>query len=598
MPDFECDYVSVGGNRNSAASSWSRRSSCLAFGADQNVALWYPLRDIGKGVEATLRGHAEKVTAVAFMHETGSQPEVLLTGAADGIVKSWMYSEQELAWTETSSLKAHAGAINVVTTYRASSVFVTGGADAKCRIWKWTKNAVSDIKTIELKPRFIPLTLALGSFGGILETENLFLAVGGTRNNIQVYSLENIIVSPEVVLQANLVGHEGWIRSLCLKEQPNGELLLASGSADKYVRLWKFQKEIANLVNGHNNTQGFTFSSQSLTAKVEKISAGDITYRITFEALLLGHEDWIYSASWSPVPGSLKLLTASADGSLSIWEPDPASGIWVSTSKLGDISVQKGATTATGSAGGFWTGLWSRDGTAVTCLGRTGAWRLWRYNAEADYWDQVYAISGHTCSVNGLSWLQKGACLLSTSSDQTTRLHASWKQTEHETWHEFARPQIHGYDLNCVATINDYQFCSGADEKLLRVFDEPEEVANLLEKLTGRPKPTNTSLPAAAAVAVLGLSNKAVDDLDTAPEPSDDPQKPSDHNPEILPPTSLDLSAPPIEDILARHTLWPEHEKLYGHGYEICEAASSQEEGYLATACKASSLDHAVSTLR
>ena len=54
------------------------------------------------------------------------------------------------------------------------------------------------------------------------------------------------------------------------------------------------------------------------------------------------------------------------------------------------------------------------------------------------------------------------------------------------------------------------------------------------------------------------------------------------------------MNHPPLEDHLSRNTLWPEIEKLYGHGYEISALAASHDGSLVATACKASSLDHAV----
>src|SRR5712664_2673724 len=44
----------------------------------------------------------------------------------------------------------------------------------------------------------------------------------------------------------------------------------------------------------------------------------------------------------------------------------------------------------------------------------------------------------------------------------------------------------------------------------------------------------------------------------------------------------------------AIYALWPEHEKLYGHGYEISAVAANHDRSLVATACKASSIDHAV----
>jgi elongator complex protein 2 len=38
------DFISVGGNRHPAAADWDReKSGLLAFGADNNIALWDPL---------------------------------------------------------------------------------------------------------------------------------------------------------------------------------------------------------------------------------------------------------------------------------------------------------------------------------------------------------------------------------------------------------------------------------------------------------------------------------------------------------------------------------------------------------------------------
>ena len=38
-----------------------------------------------------------------------------------------------------------------------------------------------------------------------------------------------------------------------------------------------------------------------------------------------------------------------------------------------------------------------------------------------------------------------------------------------QTWHEVARPQIHGYDMQCVAMTTSLQYVSGADEKVSQV---------------------------------------------------------------------------------------------------------------------------------
>jgi elongator complex protein 2 len=602
----ENEYYSVGGNRHSGAADWSVASGLLAFGADQNVAIWSMLDDgdSGHGIVALLAGHSSKVTAVQFV----SLPQhdgCLVTGSANGEILVWRRLDHATKrWICSERLAAHDGTVNTIATLGRgqSDVFVTGGADATVKLWKLGEGKPEALSTLSLEPRYIPLTLAMGLLpGGATQQESAFLVVGGTRNDIQVYAVDGLASGPRFKLCATLTGHEAWVRSLAVTKHPDGGLLLASASQDKYVRLWRFESSDGTLPKQPlDSSRG---ASKTLSAKVQSVSSaadGSSAYNITFEALLLGHEDWVYSAAWSPAPlgsGPPQLLTASADGSLSIWESDPSSGIWISVSRLGEISGQKGATTATGSAGGFWTGLWSPDGGMVTCLGRTGGWRLWEYDPATQFWGQKHAVGGHVGSVNGICWAPDGSYLLSTSTDQTTRLHAEWKRpgTKKRSWHEFSRPQIHGYDLNCLASTTPHQFCSGADEKLLRVFNEPKDVASMLHRLCEIALPPNeTQLPETAAIPVLGLSNKAVDDSQAAADEDEGMEglDPATATTNVTGASLLDIEEPPNEDLLARHTLWPEHEKLYGHGYEISEASSS--EGILATACKASSIDHAV----
>ena len=599
MTLFQTEYIGAGANKSTSAADWSS-SGQIAYGADQNVALWTPSDDRSRGVSALLRGHTAKVCAVRFF--AGTLPDtgrVLLTGSGDGELRVWRLNKSAPDnWRCIASAKAHTGTVNAIaTTESSTSIFATAGADATVKLWRLrAEGVVSLVHTIALQPRYIALTIILGSFGPDTATKSLFLVAGGTRTSIQVYAISRLDGHPEHTLQATLAGHEGWIQSLAITAEGVGaqdaDLLLASASQDKYVRLWRFHRnddDVASEPKLLDQTNGVATFEQTLTSKIQTVEVADAWYSITCEALLLGHEDWVYTASWNPQAGSVQLLTASADNSLTIWEPDPASGIWISTTRLGEISGQKGATSATGSTGGFWIGLWSPDGRMVTSLAKTGSWRLWILDERQLFWTPRAGVSGHLGPVNDIAWARvdhQNSYLLSTGSDQTTRLHARWRRGGKESWHEFARPQIHGYDLNCIASIDPKQFVSGADEKLLRVFGEPRAVATILQRLSGLDSAAPDSLPEGASMPVLGLSNKAIERNEGGDPEGDELRRHADN--------LLETDQVPTEDMLARHTLWPEHEKLYGHGYEISAVAYEPQSRTLATACKASSVEHAV----
>ncbi|CCC10749.1 unnamed protein product [Sordaria macrospora k-hell] len=625
-------YLSAGANRYAAAADWGE-NGLVAFGADINVCLWNPSNTVG--ISQILSGHTAHVRAVKFLPRLQDEKSTyLISGGDDQSLRIWAVDGETGVATCVQTLQEHTAPINYLAALKIPvgstkrCIFVSGAADSTVKVWSLdvSSGQVTLLQTIKTAKK-----------------SSLRQQQTTTHNSNSPAS--------------HPPGHENWIRSLdFIREKPKSEaesdILLASASQDKYIRIWRIHQGSA-LSMPTSAASDASAAAAALTPgpanKIHKIKvegADPVTnkYCIMFEALLLGHEDWIYTARWCRSPtsttsdsgeGTLQLLSASADNSLSIWESDPESGIWITVARLGEVSREKGATTATGSIGGFWTGMWSPSGTTVITLGRTGSWRRWDWDSDDQAWKQNFAVSGHTRAVTGISWSRNGVYLSSTSSDQTTRLHAEWATnptssvtTSKRTWHEMARPQIHGYDLNCIDSLSSTSFVSGADEKLMRVFTEPKAVARMLNKLTGSSSALSSSefdsLPADAAnIPVLGLSNKAIDVIDDdadasaaaggTPDGGRGGDVTAQDRENMLDPASmvrksaLEIDHPPFEESLSRHTLWPEVEKLYGHGYEIsCLAvshptassstpSSGQKETHLiASACRAASLNHAV----
>ncbi|CAL8583103.1 Elongator subunit elp2 [Xanthoria parietina] len=597
MVGFRTEYIAAGGNRHPAAADWDAVTGLLAYGSDINVALWKPLDAGHEGVFALLCAHADIVNVVKFFYPATDWPPLLLSGSADQTVRLWQVdpSAQHL-YSPVGVLQGHAASINCLDVVPGRQVLASGAADATIKIWhldfKGHQWNTSLLQTIQTSPKFLPLTLCIS----VAKGDDLLLAAAGTQGSIHVYASKS---SRDLTHQATLTGHEGWIRSLAITTedaQPDSDLLLASASQDKYIRLWRCRQFHGSVSAEDQQLNGNIDFDSLLSNKTHRVQTRSGSYVLTFEALLLGHDDWIYTVSWQRIAGQLRLLSASADSSVSMWDSEAASGLWVCSTRLGEINAQKGSTTATGSMGGFCIGLWSPNGQSVACLGRTGSWRLWTYETDRGRWLQGVGVSGHTKPVMDIAWARDGSYLLSTGSDQTTRLHAKWISEGAASWHEFARPQIHGYDLNCIDAIGELRFVSGADEKLLRVFDEPKSTAELLSQFCGVESASRRALPEAANIPVLGLSNKA---LEASAEPLSGPRDQSDTDNTWQSARPGDRKTrksdyPPTEDDLARYTLWPEREKLYGHGHEVSAVAVSHNGLLIATACKASSLDHAV----
>ena len=370
-----------------------------------------------RGIYALLPGHTDKVNVVKLLSLEDSS-RVIISGSVDKTIIIWVEDKKfRTGFKILTILRDHSGSINCLAVHHGSNVFISGAADATIKVWRIAlarhgPAVVNLIDDIALQPRFFPLALALLTLDE--NQTSLALAIGGTKSIIQIYIIKNIKATISCNLKATLCGHEGWIRSLDFIHESwaRNDILLASASQDKYIRLWRLHDQTEAPRSAEDST--VVPSSKTLSNKAYNFDIGSRSYSITFEALLLGHEDWVYSATWKRVGSKLHLLTASADNTLSIWESSASSGVWIATTRLGELSAQKGSTTATGSTGGFWIGLWSPQGDSVVSLGRTGSWRLWKWDQVSRNWMQHSAISGHIRAGKAISWERDGAYLLST----------------------------------------------------------------------------------------------------------------------------------------------------------------------------------------
>uniref|UniRef100_A0A674DGQ7 Elongator complex protein 2 n=1 Tax=Salmo trutta TaxID=8032 RepID=A0A674DGQ7_SALTR len=418
------------------------------------------------------------------------------------------------------------------------------------------------------------------------------LACGGDDCRIHLYAQCNGQFRKVLSLQ----GHEDWIRGV---EWAYGDLLLASCAQDCLIRVWRL---VAKSRTKRNVQDERTIR---MTEDVFTLTQNDASsaFAVTLESVLAGHENKVYGVHWQPpvIKGgdqhqSLSLLSASMDKTMILWAQEEGSGVWVEQVRVGEVG---------GNTLGFYGCQMSPDGSMILAHAFHGALHLWtQSHGKEGEWSPGVVISGHFNAVQDLSWDPEGEFILSVGSDQTTRLLTPWKRKDQTqpTWHEISRPQIHGYDMQCLAMVGRFQYVSGADEKVLRVFRAPRNFVENFANISGTPlakllaSSDTVDQPEGASTPALGLSNKAVFQGDLAPKTNEeegtgfnsvsDQYQESYFHP-------LTLNEPPPEDHLLQNTLWPEVQKLYGHGFEMFCLASDSGRMVVASACKASKAEHA-----
>ncbi|XP_069675648.1 elongator complex protein 2 [Periplaneta americana] len=621
MDKFETVYVSSACNRTPHCVDWGR-NKLICYGASNSVALYDPkYADAGK-VVCVLCQHKGRVNCVRWIkHNDGSPETELVSVSSDCTAVVWTRTES-CNFLATSILKGHKNIVTVadgiylprghVGSGKQAVLVATASVDSTVKIWIRRENEDDFVcvQTLGFGTGFC-LSIRLCILPG---TNSVLLACGADDAKIHLFAesvtedkssdTEENSRPKQFVKVDSLVGHEDWIRAIDIALDDSGHLLLASSSQDSLIRLWRItpsdehvatrmRKPICELTLAEDIQPEEKF----FNIRVQDDAFPVRYFAVSLESVLAGHEGWVYGIDWHPSVYSeekqtytqpMKLLSSSLDKTIIIWEPDPSSGVWLESVRVGEVG---------GNTLGFYGSKFGPDGLSIMGHGYLGSFHLWSYSEELSSWEPGVTVGGHYGEVMDMQWEPGGQFLLSVSTDQTTRIHAPWIRDGHHkvTWHELARPQVHGYDMACLAVLSRYRFASGAEEKVIRAFQAPSNfVKNFhhickIESDKDIESSKALSIPEGASVPALGLSNKAVYDSEELPR---EERHVKDEYPEFYF-TPIDLKEPPAEENLLQNTLWPEVHKLYGHGYELFALAARHDGTLLASACKATTAEHA-----
>ncbi|XP_055328469.1 elongator complex protein 2-like [Paramacrobiotus metropolitanus] len=600
-------YLSAGCNTSPHCLTWGD-NGVLLYASDANIIVCDPhitdriKEGIAPGFQArhSLRNHSEPVNCVRWIKNcvTGLENE-FISVSSDKTCVIWSMTAENAGGNDVSLENRRFSVVQFMEAKAALQVgkatYIPGDTlkcllavadiDGVVNLWyRQDKVGFEIVKTIDFGRTLI---LDLDWVFCPVQQVNALLACGGDDGKIH---LSTLCINDNEITFANLTalsGHEDWIRCVEFSGVDQlGVIHLLSAGQDSTIRLWTI-----------NETVPEKKDDDDLWAKVNKkvmrLPGSSANYEVTYDTLIFGHEGWIYGAHWSPARPNgkdasqpLRIVSASMDKSIIVWQSQQdTGGVWTDIARMGEVG---------GNNLGFYGCQFDPTGNCLISHSYSGSLHMWRYDESADAWYPGVVCGGHYSSVNDIVWDSRGLYLLSTSQDQTTRLHAPWVHTDgerfQEEWHEISRPQVHGYDLVCLASTGFFSFASGADEKIIRLFEAPR---SFLENFSDISKVNvDKELPNAAegaAVPALGLSNKA---LSPAEEGQGDQRHPTDRYAEFsyVPVRS---SCPPPEEDLIQNTLWPETNKLYGHGYEISTLACNHAATLLASASRANHPEHA-----
>lgn len=371
-------YTSGACNRRPHSIDWGN-NGLVCYAINNAIAIYSPQRQV---ILTTLHKHENKINVCRWIKSKKSLEYELISASTDGTAIVWTKRNKEF------HCDLILNATDIITIVDAiyfpfdreqfdDLLICTGSTSGLIKLWTRQKDMEQCFQTLSFQ-RKLPMEARLS----FLLDENIpLLAVALEDFSIELYCMESLFTFVKVQV---LTGHQDWVRCMDFTNFPNNNsMLLASGSQDMTVRLWKFFREPEEKNN-------------ELKRKEQSFLVRNRQYKIVLESVLSGHEGWIFGVHWHKE--ELKLLSCSLDKSMIIWEPDMNSGMWIERLRVGEVG---------GNTLGFYGCKFSPNGNIILAHGFHGSFHSWEYSHENN-WVPRRVPGGHFSAVVDLCWDPKG----------------------------------------------------------------------------------------------------------------------------------------------------------------------------------------------
>jgi WD40 repeat protein len=266
----------------------------------------------------------------------------IATAGEDGLIRLWDASSFRLIRT----LKGHAGAVYSLDYWIDGTLLVSASLDGTVRVWNPsggvavqafdTRSSGDGVASRQFSAAFYP--------GAPLR----FLASGGDDGTVRIWNTQSGTLESTRLDHQIAEGDKSTIRSLSFAPNGSGEFVTAG--YDGKIRIYlttKHQvatldansKKVLRVGYSPDSTRIFTAGSDSDVASQNAASLKIWNVKTQSFKPLLGHRDYVVSASWSPDGKRLVSGGGGRDRSVMLWDAESGQQLAVFSGHQSDVEA-------------------------------------------------------------------------------------------------------------------------------------------------------------------------------------------------------------------------------------------------------------------